>query len=66
MITLKVAEYCHKCDQFSPATEVNVLYANGTIYSRETTVFCKNKERCQGIYDAIINTIGKPQEVQNG
>ena len=66
MIMLNVADYCHNCDQFSPATETNVFYGNGSVISRETTVFCKNQEKCKGIYDAIIRTISRPQEVQNG
>lgn len=65
MIQLKVADYCHHCDQFSPGTNTEVFFCNGAIYNRETTVFCKDQERCKGIYDAIIKTIGKPQEVQN-
>jgi len=66
MIMLNVADYCHNCDQFSPASETNVFYGNGSILGRETTVFCKNQEKCKGIYDAIIKTIGKPQENRMG
>lgn len=62
MITLSVAEYCHNCDQFSPTMEINVFYNDGAAYIRETTVFCKNKERCKGIHDAIIKTIDKTKE----
>ena len=62
MIMLNVADYCNNCDQFSPAIETNVFYGDGTVYSRDTTVFCKNKERCQSIHDAIIKSLEKTKE----
>lgn len=65
MIVLNVEDYCHKCDQFSPATETNVMYGNGKVYMREVTVYCKDHERCRSIYENIMQTIDERKEDSN-
>lgn len=62
MIRLHVEEYCQDCDQFSPSTETQVMYAGNGPYLRDTTVYCKNRDRCRGIYEIIKQNVNKAKE----
>ena len=53
MIHLKIESYCHDCGDFKACTSVTNLYSCGQVAHRETTITCKNKDRCDQLYKHI-------------
>ena len=55
MIKLKVEDYCQNCDMFEPES-TSVIYEYGVVPELtiiNTSVFCKNKDICQRMYDRL-------------
>ena len=55
MIKLKVEDYCQNCDMFEPES-TSVIYEYGVtpeLTIINTSVFCKNKDICQRMYDRL-------------
>lgn len=62
MIMLEVADYCQNCPHFSPTTEVVVLFGDNMDCLRNTTVVCRDRDRCKCLYDDIVENLAKKRE----
>lgn len=62
MIILDVADYCQNCARFEPTADTAELFAGGKVYHRQTTVICKHRDVCNGIYKRMLNEMKKSRE----
>ena len=55
MIKLDIAPYCQKCGSFEAETHHETLFCGSEPYEDIITVFCRNADKCRGIYDYILS-----------
>lgn len=60
MIKLSVEPYCHKCSEFEPKMQKNLLQRVGEYRaSAETIVYCEHADRCAAMVELLEKLVSK-------